>query len=97
MFKSISYGSNNHGYVQTDNPTITLELYGKTGAAPASSTDGTLLGSLSFTDTANESGNPREITSSDNETAFAYVWLRLSFTGTARDICVAELEIYESV
>lgn len=72
-----TYGSNDQGYVTSGNPSTTLELYGKTGAAPSSATDGTLLGSVTFTDTANESGAPRTITSSDVTTYWDHGWVRV--------------------
>lgn len=97
VFKSISYGSNNHGYFVLANTTCDLALYGKTGAAPANGTDGTLLGTLSFTDTADESGNPREIVSSDKETLWDHIWLYISERGTSGNVSLAELQIYEAV
>lgn len=48
--RAIVYGSSDKGFVTGAQPTVTLSLYGKTGSAPASGTDGTLLGSISFTD-----------------------------------------------
>lgn len=55
------YGSNNEGYVVGSNPSTTISLYAKTGTAPSSGTDGTLLNSITFTDTGNESTG-RDIT-----------------------------------
>lgn len=52
---------------------ITIKLYGKTGAtAPSGPTDGTLLGTLTFTDV--NSLTTREITSSDQATLYSFVW-----------------------
>ena len=97
IYKSISYGSNNTGYVGSINPSTTATLYGKAGVAPANSTDGTSLGSVSFTDTANEASNPREIESSDKETQWDHVWVRISHTGASNTMRVAEVEIFEAV
>ena len=92
--QAIVYGSNDAGYVVGANPTVTLTLYGNT-SAPGSATDGTSLGSTSFTDTANESGNPRTITSSDTATLWNYVWVNVTHTGSATTN-VAELQIFQS-
>ncbi|MEP9388468.1 hypothetical protein [Mesorhizobium sp. KR9-304] len=71
------FGSNDHGYCSNTNPSITITLYGKTGSAPASRTDGTTLGSTTFTDTANESTG-RQINSSDTATYWDHVWVGMS-------------------
>jgi hypothetical protein len=84
------------GYVSGANPTITLVLRGKTGAAPSSRTDGTSLGSVSFTDTGNESGNPRTIASSDTNTTWDHVWIDFSHSGSAAACFIAEIQFTES-
>lgn len=83
------YGSNNQGYFQGSNPSMTFELYGKTGAAPANSADGTLLGTLTFTDTSNESGG-RTISSTDQVTTWDHIWIRLTTAAAANTMYVAE-------
>ena len=60
--------------------TVTLTLYGKQGAAPSSSTNGTALGSVSFTDTTDES-TPRIISSNDQTTQYDHAWIRIIQTG----------------
>jgi len=96
VIKGIFYGSNEKGYVNVINPTITLNLRGKTGAAPsAPATDGTLLGTLSFTDTLNESGNPREIISSDPSTVWNHIWVYITHDGAANNMYFTEAEFYE--
>lgn len=55
---------------------ITLELYAKESGTPSSGTDGTLLGSLSFTDT--ESVLTKTITSSNKSTLFNCAWIRIT-------------------
>ncbi len=94
VYGATVYGSNDNGY-DAANPSITITLYGKIGAAPANGTDGTILGSVTFTDTANESGNPHAITSNDNETVWAHTWINV--TGSTSNVLVAEAQIYESV
>jgi len=69
------YGSNDAGYVTVTNPSTTLELRAS-ASAPSLSSDGTLLGTITFADTANESEG-RLITSTDAGTAWRYVWIRI--------------------
>ena len=97
VFKGIFYGSNNFGYVNGINPTVTLALMGKTGSAPANSADGTEFGTLSFTDTANESGNPRTVTATDNETLWEHIWVRITHDGAANNMYCAEAQFYQAV
>ena len=89
----VVYGANNNGYVFTVNPAMTITLYGKNGAAPASATDGTSLGSISFTDATDESAG-RTIISIDQGTAWLHNWVYINDGAADAHIC-AELEIYE--
>lgn len=96
VFKLIAYGANNNGF-QNSNTATTITLYGKTGSAPASGTDGTSLGSVNFTDTTNESAG-RTVTSSDNETLWDHIWMYISIDGGgSNNLFSAECELYESV
>ena len=61
---------------------VTASLYAKVGAAPASVTDGVLLGSLTF---ANQN-NPQTISSSDTSTLYDHVWVRLDASGNESSI-----------
>lgn len=88
----IAFGSNNLGFVNNINPSTTLDLYGKQGSAPANSTDGTIIGTTTFTDTADESAG-RSIACSDQATYWDHVWVRLSQAGAANNILVAELQM----
>lgn len=92
LFQCVVHGGNDSGYENSGNPSITLEVYGKT-TSPASATDGTLIGSATFTDTADERA-ARTITMSDNETQWNYVWVRVVGGTNPR---VAELIPYQSV
>lgn len=86
------YGSNNAGFVSSSNPTVTLRLYGKNSGAPSSSTDGTQLGTASFTDTADESAG-RTITNGGSIGPWDYLWIAVSHDdGTSRFMRVAEVE-----
>jgi len=69
---------------------ITLTLYGKNGGAPGSATDGTPLATDTFVD---GNGNTKSLTSSDQTTAWDYVWVRVasSISGT---VGVAEVRFY---
>ena len=93
--KVIVYGSNNEGYAFTSNASTTIVLRGKNGAAPASRTDGTSLGSITFTDTTNESA-PRTITSSDQVTTWLHVFVDID-DGLGSAMICTELEIYELI
>lgn len=86
----VCHGANNLGFSSLDN-SCTLELYGKNGSAPASSTDGTLLGTVTFTDTANESAG-REIVSSDQSTAYDHWFVRVT---SAANLVMTEIVMYE--
>lgn len=87
------FGSNNGGYIESANPSTTITLYGKQGSAPSIATDGTLLGSITFTDTANESTG-RTINSSDVNTYWDYLWGSITHTdGTARSVRLAEIQM----
>ena len=89
-----TYGGNNTGYDgNSSSSTITLTLYAKTGSAPATATDGTALGSTTFTNS--NAVNQKTITSSDKETQWAHVWLVV--TAGAGEPRLAELVIYQSV
>lgn len=70
---------------------ITLQLYGKTGAAPVSATDGVVIGVASFTD----ENVQRTVTiqSNDKATLFDHAWLRLS---TGMWSVVADLRLFEA-
>lgn len=85
------YGSNDQGYVNAGNPTVTLTLYGKNGTAPAFGTNGTALGSVTFSDTGNESGNPRDIASSDPNSYWDHVWINLTQPNNA-GVYIAEIQ-----
>lgn len=84
------FGSNDQGY-HFQNPVMTVYLHGKNGAAPTAGTEGTVLGSISFTDTANESA-ARDITSSDINSYWDHVWVRVT-SGTTSNTFLAELQI----
>lgn len=84
-----TWGSSDAGY-EGVGANITISLYGKSGAAPANGTDGTLLGTTGST-SAPENSDPRTITSSDTTTAYDHVWVYLE--GTTNQF-IAELEIY---
>ena len=88
--KAVVYGTSNLGFSRAtycstfcfcfSGGSFTFYLYGK-NSAPASATDGTLLGTLSFTDAhgADESGG-REIASTDTTNTYRYVWVYCVWT-----------------
>lgn len=94
IVQAIVYAPSNGGLVSVANPTVTIDLYGKNGSAPASGTDGTLLGTLSVSDGAVSASHT--IDSSDVTTYWDYVWVRLSnaHTSGSYNPGVAEVEFY---
>lgn len=95
VYQVTCYGSSDQGYVGGANPSTTLTLYGK-ASAPASATDGTSLGSTTFTDTTDESAG-RTIISSDQETTWAYIWVAISQAGGGARLWSAEMDFFEAV
>lgn len=94
VFKAVFYGASNQGYVNSANPSVTIELRGHS-SAPSTGAEGTLLGSVTFTDTATT--NQQEATSSDNETLWDHVWARIVPASGTPGMHMAELQIYEAV
>jgi hypothetical protein len=90
------WGSNDQGYVNGANPTITMRLYGKTGSAPANGTDGTILSEISFTDTTG-STTYRELVSTDYTSTWDHVWVYVSQSGGAASMYIAELVFFNRV
>jgi hypothetical protein len=90
--RALVFGSNNQGYVNGANPSMTITLMGKQGGAPANASDGTTLGSITFTDTADESTG-RGITSNDPYTEWAHVWVRMDGAGSV-EYRFAELQLW---
>lgn len=91
--RAVVHGSNSSGFIGGSNPSVTLNVRGKDGAAPATSADGTLLGTVTFTDTADESAG-RVINSTDLVNTWDHLWVELSVSGSVARF-VAELVLYE--
>jgi len=88
----IVHGSEDQGFHSAANPSVTIKLYGKQGSAPTSGTDGTEIGTLTFTDTGDESAG-RTVTSTNTSTFWDHVWVNIvGASGT--DVCVAELRMF---
>lgn len=85
------YGSNNIGYTAS-NPTINMTLYANQ-TAPANRTDGTILGTISFTDTADEHIG-RNIISSDTSTYWNFVWV---ISDTSANMAEIEFETVDTL
>jgi hypothetical protein len=94
VFSAIWWGASAQGVIQDANPSTTITLYGKTGVAPSTATNGTAIGSTTFTDDTLNTQHP--ITSTDNETLWDHVWCTVTAVGGAERRC-AELQMYESV
>lgn len=93
LTRAVVHGSNDSGFSVDSNGSVTLSLYGKNGTAPANSTNGTLLGSITFTDTNNESAG-REILSSDAWTKYDHVWI--AGTGWSGTLSMVEIVFFEN-
>jgi len=89
------YGTNNNGFCVVT-PNITLRVYGKSGSDPANSTDGTLLATETFLDTANESAGRVYNITDTNLYDRIWVWITQD-TATTRICALAEIEIWELV
>lgn len=85
------FGSNDLGFSGAGS-TITIQVYGKNGTAPAHGTNGTKLGQISFQTGTNESAG-RTINSDDQSTTWRYVWVRFS-SGTVRTYRLAEMQVF---
>lgn len=81
------YGTNNEGFVQSGNPSVTITIYGK-ASSPANATDGTSMGTVTFTDTATT--NMQAIVTSGT---YQYVWAAIS-TASSSYIMAAEIEYF---
>jgi len=88
--KVIVYGSSDQGFVTGANPSVTLTLYGKNTADVSA----TSLGTLTFTDTADESAG-RTVTSSDTTTRWDKIYVELT-CGTTQSMRIAEARFYYS-
>lgn len=95
LSRVICYGTNNVGYVNTGTTTsVTITLYAKNGT-PASGTDGTSLGSITFNQNAVDEHVGRQINSSDTTTAYTNYWVYIN--GGAVSTYIAEVEVYEMI
>lgn len=91
--RALIYGGNNIGFCN-NNPTTTINIRGKQGAAPSSGSNGTIVGTVTFTDTSNEGVSGRTIYTTDNVTLWDHLWAEIIGSGGAAIYC-AELLLYE--
>lgn len=91
--QAVIYGSNSDGFKGTRNVSVTINIRGKQGSAPSSATDGTIVGTITFTDTNDESAG-RTIDSSNLSTSWDHIFAELLSSDSGAH-CVAELELYE--
>lgn len=100
IFEAIAFGSNADGWVNGANPSVTIQIRGSHASAPAdvtaAATHGSQLGTLTFTDTANESAG-RTITIVDNTVQWEYVWAHVQQAGGATFMYFIELQLFEAV
>lgn len=86
-----TYGSNNAGYIGGTNASLTITIYGKS-SAPANATDGTSIGSTTFTD--GDAVQLKQITC-DSTTAYQYVWATIT-TGAPKGLYFAEIKYFDA-
>lgn len=94
--KFIAYGALVQGFSSAGSAgTVTLTLYGK-NTAPSGPTDGTSLGTLSFTDTRDATAHTLAsgITVS---TAYQYHWLAIANTKTSDFVAVGQVQLFASI
>lgn len=89
----VLYPTADDGFSETENFNQTYVLYGNTGT-PASSTDGTSLGSTILT---TDQTNSLAITSNDTTTEYQYVWVRGDCASGNDVFYMAEMQIYSSI
>lgn len=87
-----AYGGSDSGFAFATNDSVTITLYVKNGT-PSSGTDGTAIGSLTFTDTSD--ATMREIISTDQVNSYTSYWIYIQCGGSAVSTCCAELEAWE--
>lgn len=98
LYQCIAYGANNQGFNNSANIAMTIELYGKAGSAPASGTDGTSLGLVSFTDTNDESAGRTILVGQEFQHLFwDYAWIYFIGDGSSDAWRVAEVVLYEGI
>ena len=85
------FGSQNAGVGGTVGDPVTINVRGK-ASSPSSRTDGAIIGTITFADTANESSG-RTITSTDLINSWNYIWADVS-EPTQIPVC-AELQLWE--
>lgn len=92
--KVIVYGSNSGGYRNVDN-TIVLD-FRVSNSAPSAGSDGSSVGSISFTNLDSEATG-RTITSSDTTNSYRYWWVRVTCTSdvSTDSLRIAEIQMYE--
>ena len=95
IWSAVCWPTTDQGFIQTADPSVTITLYGKTGAAPSSATDGTSLGSATFTDAAG--GPPRliNVANSNMDTQWDHVWIAVVGDGI-NNVAICELQLFEA-
>lgn len=90
LSKIVVRSTNNIGFTNTGN--VTLTLYGK-NTAPANPSDGTSLGTNSI-GSGGSNSTDYTVTSSDTVTAYRYAWAKIASSGVNADCYCCELSIY---
>ena len=96
FLRAVVYGSNDIGYAGgSGEPQITINIKGKQGAigSPPSGGGWTTIGTITFTDTANESTG-RTITSTDTTTFWDHIIAEITRGDGSSGVRCAELELW---
>lgn len=82
------YGSNNGGFTAAGGASRTINIRGKNGTAPSGPTDGTIIGTVTFSDVSNGSGG-QAVASTDQSTAWLH-WI-VEINGLIAELFCAEI------
>lgn len=94
--RAILYGSNVGGFVSGSDPSVTITAWGKNGDQPSNPdavNQSTNLGSVTFTDTFDESGG-RIIESTDHVSKWDHIFFIFTNNGDTNSFQVAEIELF---
>lgn len=86
---AILKGKASEGFSNNNGASVTVTMRGKQGSAPSGRTDGTSIGSSTFTDP--DDASSVQINSADTNTVWDHIWADISTSGRSR---VSELELW---
>lgn len=87
------WGASNNGYAKNAQ-VVSIYLYGS-ATAPASATDGTVLGTIAASLADTDSSNPKELLTGVTSGDYRYHWVAVVPAGSTDAVLLAEVEFYE--